>query len=181
MVRLLDGWSSRRYRIRPGRVRHRLERQAGHLPPRTDQQFLDPHHSTRPGHHRGQILREDLRALPCPARTACTRSSSGRRQITLRRTQAQQQALDAARTQQTSQDWQRKYKIRAGVEGTIRQAIAITGIRRARYRGLRKVHLEHVIAATALNLTRLDAWWNGHPLDRTRISHLARLDHALTA
>ncbi len=116
---------------------------------------------------------------PCPARTACTSSTSGRRQITLRHTQAQQQALDAARTQQSSQDWQHKYKIRAGVEGTIRQAVAITGIRRARYRGLRKVHLEHVISATALNLTRLDAWWNGHPLDRTRTSHLARLDQTL--
>ncbi|MFI7703917.1 transposase [Nonomuraea sp. NPDC049480] len=94
---------------------------------------------------------------PCPARTECTSSNSGRRQITLRHTQTQQQALDTARTQQTSQDWQDKYKIRAGVEGTIRQAVAITGIRRARYRGLSKVHLEHVIAATALNLTRLDA------------------------
>ncbi|RCG33128.1 hypothetical protein DQ384_01425 [Sphaerisporangium album] len=36
--------------------------------------------------------------------------------------------------------------------------------------GLRKVQLEHVISATALNLTRLDAWWNGHPLNRTGTS-----------
>ncbi|MFF3160182.1 hypothetical protein, partial [Streptomyces sp. NPDC057910] len=28
----------------------------------------------------------------------------------------------------------------------------------------------------ALNLIRLDAWWNGQPLDHTRTSHLARLD-----
>ncbi|MFD7898220.1 hypothetical protein [Streptomyces sp. NPDC059743] len=33
----------------------------------------------------------------------------------------------------------------------------------------------------ALNLIRLDAWWNGHPLDRTRVSHLARLDLSLAA
>jgi hypothetical protein len=34
----------------------------------------------------------------------------------------------------------------------------------------------------ALNLIRLDAWWNGHPLDRTRTSHLTQLDlsHRLT-
>jgi hypothetical protein len=118
---------------------------------------------------------------PCPARAECTRSNSNRRQITLRNTRAQQQALDTTRTQQTSEDWQHKYKIRAGVEGTIRQAVAITGIRRARYRGLRKVHLEHVLSATALNLTRLNAWWNSHPLDRTRTSHLARLHHTLAA
>jgi hypothetical protein len=33
----------------------------------------------------------------------------------------------------------------------------------------------------ALNLIRLDAWWNGHLLDRTRTTHLTRLELALTA
>ncbi|WP_442816122.1 transposase [Streptomyces sp. NBC_01233] len=73
------------------------------------------------------------------------------------------------------------YPTRAGVEGTIHQAVAVTGMRRARYRGLKKTHLEHAFSAVALNLIRLDAWWNGHPLDRTRTSHLARLDLSLTA
>ena len=36
--------------------------------------------------------------------------------------------------------------------------------------------MEHTYAAVALNLVRLDAWWNGHPLDRTRTSHLAFLE-----
>ena len=34
------------------------------------------------------------------------------------------------------------------------------------------------VSAVALNLIRLDAWWNGNPLDRTRTSHLARLELA---
>lgn len=54
-------------------------------------------------------------------------------------------------------------------------------MRHARYRNLRKTHLEHVFAAVALNLIRLDAWWSGHPLDRNRVSHLARLDLSLAA
>ncbi|MFD4133659.1 transposase [Streptomyces goshikiensis] len=62
------------------------------------------------------------------------------------------------------------------MEGTIHQAVAVTGMRRARYLGLQKTHLEHVFSTVALNLIRLDTWWNGHPLDRTRVSHLARLD-----
>ncbi|MGH3609528.1 MAG: transposase [Pseudonocardiaceae bacterium] len=66
-------------------------------------------------------------------------------------------------------------------EGTIRQGVAVTGMRRARYRGLSKTRLEHVYSAVALNLIRLDAYWNGHALDRTRTSHLARLDLALAA
>ncbi|MGX1547219.1 transposase [Streptomyces adustus] len=71
--------------------------------------------------------------------------------------------------------------LRAGVEGTIRQAIAVIGSRRALCRGLAKTRLEHVYSAVALNLIRLDAWWNGQPLDHTRTSHLARLDLTLAA
>ena len=55
------------------------------------------------------------------------------------------------------------------------QATHVTGIRRARYLGLPKTALEHNIAAAAINLIRLDAWWTGNPLDRTRTTHLQRL------
>ncbi|MCW2639819.1 MAG: Transposase, partial [Dactylosporangium sp.] len=47
--------------------------------------------------------------------------------------------------------------------------------------GIGKVHLEHVFAATAINLIRLDAWWTGTPLQRTRTTHLARLGLTLAA
>ena len=64
------------------------------------------------------------------------------------------------------------------MEGTIRQATHVTGIRTARYLGLPKTRLEHAIAAAAINLIRLDAWWTGEPLDRTRTTHLQRMDLA---
>ena len=35
-------------------------------------------------------------------------------------------------------------------------------------------------SAVALNLYRLDAYWNDTPIDRRRTSHLARLDHNLS-
>src|SRR6266508_3947490 len=116
----------------------------------------------------------------CPARGQCTTATRGGRQLTVRPRQIHQ-ALDAARAEQHTKPWQATYALRAVVEGTIKQAVAVTGIRRARYRGLPKTHLEHTYAAVALNLLRLDAWWNGHPLDRTRISHLTRLQLALAA
>ena len=56
------------------------------------------------------------------------------------------------------------------------QATHVTGIRRARYLGLDKTRLEHLAAATAINCIRLDAWNAGKPLDRTRTTHLQRLD-----
>jgi hypothetical protein len=51
----------------------------------------------------------------------------------------------------------------------------------SRIRGLAKTHLEHIYSAVALNLLRLHAWWNGNALDRTRTTHLARLELRLAA
>ena len=85
------------------------------------------------------------------------------------------EAVTALRASQTAQEWKNRYAIRAGVEGTIRQATAVTGIRTARYRGLPKTTLEHATAAAAINLISLDAWHTSEPLDRTRTTHLQRL------
>jgi transposase len=119
---------------------------------------------------------------PCPVRDRCTRSTSPRhgRQLTVRPREVHQ-AQTAARAEQATADWQARYATRAGVEGTIAQAVTVTGARRARYRGLPKTRLQHVYSAVALNLIRLDAYWNGRPLDRTRTSHLSRLDAPVAA
>ena len=117
---------------------------------------------------------------PCPVRAQCTTSASGRRQLTVHPRQVHEAQL-AARAAQDTKDFQARYALRAGVEGTIRQGVAVTGMRHARYHGLAKTRLEHTNAAAALNLIRLHAWWNGHPMDRTRTSHLARLELALAS
>jgi transposase len=114
---------------------------------------------------------------PCPARARCTTAVRSGRQLGLRHRRIYE-ALTAARAEQAGDAWQHRYRIRAGVEGTIAQATHITGIRRARYLGLDKTRLEHNTAAAAINLIRLDAWWTGKPLDRTRTTHLQRLDLA---
>ena len=111
----------------------------------------------------------------CPAKGLCTRSSRSGRQLSVRPREVHE-AVAEARAAQTTGQWKARYNIRAGVEGTMRQATHVTGIRRARYLGLDKTRLEHNAAAAAVNLIRLDAWWTGRPLDRTRTSHLQRLD-----
>jgi transposase len=111
---------------------------------------------------------------PCPVREQCTTARRNGRQLTiLPRDQHELQA--AARAGQQDQNWQEDYNRRAGIEGTISQAVTITGCRRARYRGLARTHLQHVCSATALNLCRLDAYWNDTPLNRKTTTHLARL------
>jgi transposase len=117
---------------------------------------------------------------PCPVKAQCTTATRGGRQLTLR-PKAVQQALDHARAEQTTKAWQDKYARRAGAESTIAQSVAVTDTRHARYHGLPKTRLEHVYKAVALNLIRLDAWWNGDPIDRRRTSHLSRLELALAA
>lgn len=72
----------------------------------------------------------------------------------------------AVRPGQQGQDRQDDYKRRSGIETAISQAVAVTGCRRARYRGLRKTHLGHIYSAVALNLRRLDAYWNDTPEPR---------------
>ena len=111
----------------------------------------------------------------CPVRAQCTTSAAGGRQLGLRPREIHQ-AVTAARAEQDTSQWKARYAARAGVEGTIAQATHVTGIRHARYTGLAKTTLEHALAATAINLIRLDAWWTHTPLDRRRTTHLQRLD-----
>jgi transposase len=112
---------------------------------------------------------------PCPARDQCTTAARAGRQLSLRPRQIHEAVL-AARAAQDTPGFKDRYRARAGVEGTIAQATHVTGIRRARYLGLDKTRLEHLAAATAINCIRLDAWYNGKPLDRTRTTHLQRLN-----
>jgi transposase len=116
----------------------------------------------------------------CPVKATCTTATRGGRQLTLR-PRPVQQALDAARAEQTTKQWQSRYARRSGVEATIAQATKVTDTRRARYRGLAKTSLDHNIKAVALNLIRLDAWFNGEALNPRRTSHLSRLELALAA
>jgi transposase len=113
----------------------------------------------------------------CPARDKCTTAIWTGRQLFLRPREIHE-AVAAARAGQDTRHWKDRYKARAGVEGLMHQATCVTGIRRARYIGLGKTRLEHLAAATAINVIRLDAWYSGKPLDRTRTTHLQRIDLA---
>ena len=48
-------------------------------------------------------------------------------------------------------------------------------MRRSRYRGLAKTHLQNLFIASAINLDRLVAWLDGRPRVLTRTSRLAML------
>ncbi|GHI10252.1 transposase [Streptomyces cellostaticus] len=92
----------------------------------------------------------------CPSRDPCTTAAWSNRMLTPRPRELHE-ATAADRAAQKTDTRQAEFALRAGVEGTINQALDITGLRRARYRGLPKVTLQHVFSAAAINIVRLDA------------------------
>ena len=109
----------------------------------------------------------------CPCRADCTRAVAGRR-LTLR-PEKEHQALQAAREQAGRPEFRAQYARRAGVEGTHTQAVRRCGVRRCRYVGAAKTHLQHLLTAAALNLVRVAAWLAATPRARTRESALIRM------
>ena len=115
----------------------------------------------------------------CPSRSRCTRSKESGRTVTLK-PQEQQLALRAARQRQRTAEFKQRQKVRAGVEGTISQGTRSFDLRRSRYIGLSKTHLQHVVTAAAMNLTRAVAWAWGFPKASTRVSSFAALSPTTT-
>jgi transposase len=119
-----------------------------------------------------QFDREDCAC--CPSRDQCTQSKKQGRTLSLK-TQAQHEMLQAARKRQTTEEFKQRHKVRAGVEGTISQGTRSFDLRRSRYIGLPKTHLQHVLVAAATNLARVMAWMEEIPRAQTRQSRFAAL------
>ena len=115
--------------------------------------------------------------LRCPVCSDCTRSQTTGRVLHLRPQQAHE-ALSARRQEQQTLPFRQQYATRAGIEGTLSQAVRGKGLRRARYDGLPKVHLQHILTAVAINLERIDAVLTKTPRGKTRRSTFARLASA---
>jgi transposase len=94
--------------------------------------------------------------MGCANRPHCA-GQEVRRTLTVR-PEAQYKALQAARAREQTLEYAKQYAQRAGVEGTISQAVRGFGARRCRYRGAAKTHLQQVVTATAVNYVRIGNW-----------------------
>ena len=101
----------------------------------------------------------------CPHHSQCTKTK--RRTVTIRSREAFG-ALHAARAREETEEFRQRYAQRAGIEGTISQGVRACGLRRSRYAGKAKTHLQDVATATAMNLIRIDAWLINKPQEQTR-------------
>jgi transposase len=155
----------------------------------------DAHHVVCPNHKTSRnwqparsrdglpIIRATFRqpdCRPCPDRARCTRSADNARHVTFL-PRRQQQAQQRLRAEQATDAWRQRYGLRCGVESLIAQASRRSDLHHARYRGLAKTHLQHVLTALAVNLVRVDAWLTRAATTGGWTSRLARLAQPLPA
>ena len=112
--------------------------------------------------------------VACERRAVCTRGQTHGRQLMLR-PRDQHLALQAARDWQATEVFKAQDARRAGVEGTFTQSNRRSDLRHARYLGLAKPQLQHILTAVAINLIRVVAWLEDIPRGGTRTSSFAAL------
>lgn len=112
--------------------------------------------------------------LSCPVRTRCTKSKTRARSLTIR-PEKEFAAIQERRAYQKTEEFKEAYAIRAGAEGVVSQTAVALGMRRCRYRGLDKTHLQHVATATAVNLKRAVNWLLGYATAETHVTRFAAL------
>ena len=132
-----------------------------------------PHHD-RHGNPAIRVTFRQKTCRGCPVREHCTHTAVAARGLSLR-PQEHHEALVGARQHQRTGLFKQQYARRAGIEGTISQAVRVSGMRQSRYIGLAKTHVPHVITASALNLLRGSVWLAGQPQRQVQPSRFAAL------
>ncbi len=115
--------------------------------------------------------------LDCLSRHKCVRNKAGHARRLKPPARPEYEALTKTRKLLSTVDGQREYQNRAGIEGTLSQAVRRGTLRRSRYRGLQKTHLQEIATATGINLLRTINFLNDKPIAKTRVSRFAKLAH----
>ena len=105
-------------------------------------------------HRPYRIRRADLRPHLPTVRTQCTTSPDSARTVGFPPRELRDLQL-RVRTEQQTPEWKTRYAVRSGVEGTVNEFAHGYGMRRCRYRGQGKAHIQHVLTAIAVNIERL--------------------------
>jgi len=109
----------------------------------------------------------------CPLHAQCTPIAA--KVLILRPDEASYNALKLARSRQETPEFRKLYAKRAGVEGTVAQAVRTCEMRRARYLGSKKLRLQAFFTATAMNVLRAVQWLTGQRPTSTPVSRFAKL------
>jgi transposase len=109
----------------------------------------------------------------CEVREKCTRGKVNGRTLRLL-PKAEYELLKKRKEEQKGEDFGNKYKKRGGVEGAHSQGVSL-GLRRAKYRGMGKTKLQHLVTGAAMNIMRVMSWLLGVLPSATKVSSFALL------
>jgi transposase len=109
----------------------------------------------------------------CPFHAGCTTSPA--RVLIFQPNEQAYHALQEARDRAKTPAFYALYAKRAGIEGTVAQAVRTCEMRQARYIGIRKLQLQALFTATAMNVLRACAWITEETHAQTPISRFAKL------
>jgi transposase len=105
----------------------------------------------RDGSQAVQIRFAAAACAACPLRPQCTLAEGGRNLSV----SEHYPRLLARRAEAQTPTFRQKLTTRAGIEATLSELVRVHGLRRHRYRGDTKRHVEHLLKAAACNLKRL--------------------------
>ena len=126
----------------------------------------------RRNHELTRVKFKRVECEPCPVHDLCTKHN--RRTLSFHE-QPLFELIQQRKQEQYTEAFRKRYGKRAGIEGTISQGVFALGMRRSRYRGLGKTHLQFLLTAAAMNLTRVLNWHNEKPRSKTPVPRFARL------
>jgi transposase len=109
----------------------------------------------------------------CPFHAGCTNSPA--RVLIFQPNEQAYQALQNARDREKTPAFYALYAKRAGIEGTVAQAVRTCEMRQARYIGIQKLQLQALLTATAMNVLRACAWIAEGTHAPTPVSRFAKL------
>lgn len=87
----------------------------------------------------------------CPVQSKCTNAAEGRRTVSIGKVNAE---LREAEIYNSTEQFKEDMKLRPAIEGKLSELVRYHGLRRARFRGLRKVGLQFYFTAVAVNIKR---------------------------
>jgi transposase len=122
-----------------------------------------------------QVLFAAQTCQSCPERGRCTRAKTSGRSLTLRYPRERHETVQTARVRQQTNAFKAIYRHRAGIEGTFAQSTRNSGLRKTRYIGIAKTHLQNIAIAAATNILRIITWLNDVPFAKTKPSRFAAL------
>lgn len=104
------------------------------------------------GKHQGSVeIKFGKQCQACPLKAQCTLAKNGRKL----RLQRQYPLLKARREESKTEAFRQAMKHRPPVEGTLSEMVRAHGLRKSRYRGGAKTHLQHLMQGAAVNLKRV--------------------------